>query len=49
MTGQAIAEFMVEKVEEYEMAEKLNSEEISVSGITPSLRKTESYGVISIE
>ena len=45
MSGQAIVEFIVSKVEECEME---NSEDISVSGITPSLRKTESYGVMSI-
>ena len=35
-------------MEEYEAAEKINSEEISVSGLTPSLNRGESFGMSSI-
>jgi hypothetical protein len=41
-------DFILERVEEYEAAEKINSEDISVSGITPSLHRASSYGLSSV-
>lgn len=43
-----MTELIIDKVEEYEAAEKLNSEDISVSGLTPSLNRGDSFGMSSI-